>query len=231
MEYGEFWILETAVWGGVPFCCIVGRQSEIEARWNKPYHHLSRAEALDLLDRLARDGDIVASDDSDTEFTPSRQQVDSWLVYAHPRDAKHWYRLTPQGGARWERFARADWDRFHSFEWDWEEDDVLEVGATTPEMAERVYRYVVPWNGLRVFPETVERRVARPWTPLYWKTLPVGYCGRLKCRYSEEDDEMSGHPILGMSAEEMRQTPLFREYEYFQDWYARHPDTPRTRPV
>jgi len=225
MKYAEFWILETAVKFGVPFSRIVGPRDGIEAQWNKPYHNLSRSDMLNLLDRLARDGDIVATDDGDivatddgdSEFIPDRQQIESWLVYDHPGETKRWYHLTPQGGERWERFSCADWDRYHSFEWNWEEENVLEIAATTRENSERAFRYVVPWNSLRVFPESVGRPIRHPWSATYWKTLEVGYAVRFKCEYVSEVDD--SHPLVRV------------DYDYFDEWYAKHPDTPRMGPI
>lgn len=234
MDYAEFWILETAVEAGAPFRLIHGPRAAIEAQWNKAYHHLSRPELLDLLDRLARDGDIVASDGGDACFRPTREQIDSWLVFDKPTANRWWcYFLTPQGGERWERFARADWDRFHSFEWDWDDEAGLEIAATTPEIAERAFQYAVRRNRLRVFPGTVSRHTLRPWTPTYWKTLAAGHAVRLRCEEIGSYEEEMAHFYAGMSEAELEETGqrLQRESQFFRNWYTRHPDTPRMGPV
>ena len=83
MDYAEFWVLETAVEAGIPFSRLIGPRASIEAQWNKPYHNLPRSSMLNLLDGLTRNGDIVAGD-GDKKFTPSRKQIDEWLVYDHP---------------------------------------------------------------------------------------------------------------------------------------------------
>jgi hypothetical protein len=231
MDYAEFWVLETAVEWGVPFSRVVGPRAAIAAQWNKPYHDLPRTDMLNLLDGLARNGDIVAGEDFQTRFTPSRKQIDEWLIYGDPRKFRRWYYLTPQGGERWERFSNADWERYHSFEWDCNAEDVLEVAATSPEGAERAYRYVAPWNELRVFPETLEHHTLRPWAATYWKTLPVGYSARFRCHYFEDEDAMKAHFFGGMSETDIQdaQARVRREYDHFSNWYTAHPQTPSSR--
>ncbi len=189
---------------------------------------------LNLLDGLARNGDIVAGS-GETKFTPSRLQIDEWLVYDHPAKTCRWYYLTPQGGERWARFSKANWDRYHSFEWDWHVEDLLEVAATTPEAAERVYRYVPVWNELHVLPETLNRSTLCPWAATYWKTLPVGYSVRFRCDYLEEMfkdlDDIPAYFFGNLSEAGMREayTRVRREFEYFHHWYLQHPERPSAR--
>ena len=52
---------------------IVGSRGGSEAEGNKTHHNPSRLDMLNLLERIAHDGDIVASNDGDLQFTPGRR--------------------------------------------------------------------------------------------------------------------------------------------------------------
>lgn len=112
-----------------------------------------------------------------------------------------WYRLTSQGGAAWERYARPRWDRFvaHS--------DRVERGqVTTKRRWNRVrsasrqrldqiveYRKKKIWASVEPCDE--RRGIERPFRATYWKELPEAH-------WVEYEVTMMPFPPSGMSDEE-----------------------------
>jgi len=226
MQYGEFWILETAVDWHVPFCYVDGPREFLQAQWNKPWHAMPRSTLLNTFERLQLSREIAVWDENGDEMTLTRAELNDEIEARERGPNVKAYGLTPKGGARWERFAKADWNRYHSYEWDIDNEDVLEIATTSHEVTERAFRYIVPWCDFRIFPETVERRTLHPWSVTYWKSLRIGYSVRFKC--VEDRDGMITQTFSGMSDTEIRArfAAVHSEYEYFSDWYVKHPETP-----
>ena len=101
-------------------------------------------------------------------FIPTHDEIEAGLRGAYDLD----YRLTPEGGARWESVVEADWSLYvlwsGSLRYDWREAQSREYLEHTLEV-ERAQGRVkgdIRWKELR------------PWRPLYWKTLPGGHQAR-----------------------------------------------------
>jgi hypothetical protein len=77
MNKAEYWILETALEGRIPLCCLV--YPDLEALFNKPGHGLAHGDLLELLGGLFRNGDIVATSKAGPPFTPALAQIDAEL--------------------------------------------------------------------------------------------------------------------------------------------------------
>ena len=230
MEYGEYAILELAVEFGIPLCIVAGPRELYEAQWAKPWHGLEHSQLLDIFEKLALTGDIFIRDSNWDAINLSRSELNVEFETRRPHSERTYYGLTPQGGMRWEQFSKADWSRYHSWEWDDEGEGVLEIAALTSETAERASRYVGPFNELRIFVETLERRTLQPWMATYWKSFEVGHAVRFKCEYFDEDeiDQAWHHYFPGLTDAQMRQAYacVHQDYEYFSGWYTKHPDTP-----
>lgn len=224
MTYPEFWLFEIAREAGVPLHSVVGPPQCVREQWNRPYHGLSRAEMSSLLQHLHASGDIVLSHDNEPlTTTPSNHDLIDWLRWRCEDRAS--YRITVQGGERWERFAHADWNRFHSFAW--QSDDTLQLGATSPDRLQQAFHYVPPQNAMIVELVSIGQQTWHPWQATYWKSLPIGYTLTFACRYADytEADE---HYCGAMSSEE---AIAFRRQvadasRYFREWYQPHPETP-----
>jgi hypothetical protein len=107
------------------------------------------------------------------------------LVSKPPRDgvvyqSGNHYRLTPTGGAEWERAARPDWGRYVERSEERHDDgapvehEILSPSAARAEAYLDFVRGDRLWYG-PVSNESIARDVIRPWEATYWKTLPEGH--------------------------------------------------------
>jgi hypothetical protein len=98
-------------------------------------------------------------------FIPTLDEIEAGLRGAFKMD----YRLTPEGGARWESVVETDWSLHVSWsgslQHSWREAQTREYLEYTLEVgrAQGSVRGEIRWKELS------------PWRPLYWKTLPSGY--------------------------------------------------------
>lgn len=211
MEYGEFWILESALTACVPFRFVYGPRKFLESQWNKPWHALRLPLLLDTFERLLLSCEIEVLNEKGDVVLLSRTELGEAIATADCGPNAKAYGLTSEGGTRWELFAEPDWSRYHARVWNDDDGDHLEVVAASPKVAERAFQYEVRCHGLRVIPETIERRTLHPWCATYWKTIQFGYSVRSEVEQLECGSHVS---------------EFGRDYEYFHDWYAKHPDTP-----
>ncbi len=200
MDYGEYWLLETAADGGVPLTRAWGTPRSLKAQWNKRPHEMSLGEVVETLVRLFRDGDILAREmlvgrDADADavavrddsFVPTPKEIVAGLTYSSKRTQRGvglYYLLTPSGGKRWETHARADWRRFFR-----SETREIDTGASDESMscrheimtvwaADRArIDYLVDaawrwWPDIEYDPGAISVAEVAPWQATYWKTLP-----------------------------------------------------------
>lgn len=168
---------------------------------NVPLHSFEEL-TLAMADMFQR-GDAVArfcwpGRSNSSTFIPTLDEIEAGLRGAFKMD----YRLTPEGGARWESVVEADWSLYVSWSgserYGWRETQsreyleyILEV-----ERAEGSIRGEIRWKELC------------PWRPLYWKTLPSGY----QARYRTAKDDRRETPLYtGIEAPPwgMKLTPRF----------------------
>jgi hypothetical protein len=226
MDYGEYWFLEIAVDAGIPIPFVDGSPEYLQSQWNLPWHELNRSQVLDVLERLQAAGDIEVRGDDQRPMILSREEFNQEIQLRRRGLGAKFYWLTTRGGARWEHLTQADWDRYHSYDWDPNEDDVLEIGCTSPETAERAFQYVAPWSQyFRVIAESVSRRKVMPWQATYWKTLDVGYVVRFRCEKFDDYQSWFDSSYGGMSHEEFETAAkhVVAEADYFRRWYTPHP--------
>jgi hypothetical protein len=117
------------------------------------------------------------------------------------------YFLTEKGGVLWENNFQPNWNNYHrrcTRRWDynlpespdlwrpiWPERDVL-WGADRSMLERllentRLFHYFKPYNSFPVSNSDEEVwKELRPWHPVYWKTLPVGYGVSIKPVKSED---------------------------------------------
>ena len=228
MNYAEFWILETAVEYGVPLSLIHGPIASVEAQWNKPFHGQTRDELITSLVALVDQGDIVVADEIRDVCLSTHSEIDECLQWKrfHPSAT---YRLTPQGGARWEKFAAPDWACFHSYDWDQHNEEFLEIGALTPQIAQRAFEYSAAWNGLDVDSETLHHRSISPWQATYWKSFEHGHIIRFKCSSTAQNDFHRQRMKNWSDGDICRvMVHVHSEYRYFANWYSPHPEQRRS---
>jgi hypothetical protein len=226
MDYGEYWFLEIAIDGGIPFRFVDGSPRYLQEQWNLPWHELNRSQVLDVLERLQSAGDIAIRDEDNRPIGLSRDEMNEEIESRRRGPDVKMYWLTPQGGARWEQFTQANWDCYHSWDWDPDEDDVLEIGCISPDAVERAFQYVAPWNQyFRVIADSVSRRKDMPWQATYWKTIDVGYIIRFRCELFADYQSWFDSFYGGMPPEEIEAAAkhVATEAEFFRWWYTPHP--------
>jgi HEAT repeat protein len=128
---------------------------------------LALAEMFQRGDAVAR---IECRPGSSRIFVPTLDEIEAGLRGAFVLA----YRLTPEGGARWESAVEADWSLYVSWSgserYGWRETQSREYleYILDIERAEGSIRGEIRWKELR------------PWRPLYWKTLPGGCQARYR---------------------------------------------------
>jgi hypothetical protein len=194
IEFGEYWLLETAVDGRVPLYLIEGPPSQLIEQWNKKPHGLSERQLIETLHRLFQAGDISAvvaerrivhGETKDRivrdNYTPTLDDLQRAFRWEEPGRCpyvlRYAYGLTAQGGVRWEQIADPDWSRFyeHIHLDDGERTTGLVVTAGSTARAEEVLERDFPLCRLRRISGIDRLDELRPWHATYWKTLPVGY--------------------------------------------------------
>ena len=179
----EYWLLETAVVSGIPFCFLPyehysGRMT-LDAMFNKTGHGLRQAELLETLVGLVNDGLIVASADGERIWAPQRDEIAqalvTWIEYSKYRD-RVCYRLTAKGAAVWEAFAAPDWELFLD-ESRWS--DAGEMHTVHAVSKPRLQSYLedraalLSRTGIEISNLQIEELT--PFEATYWKTLPQGF--------------------------------------------------------
>jgi hypothetical protein len=191
IAYGEAWLLETAVRAFIPLTFLVMSDEDISGQFNRPGHHMPRAELLRTLCLLFMRSDLIGYQEALGEHVPTAEQIDTALVppVRLPNGGIAWgcgahgplsYSLSQAGAARWERMAEPDWERY--FEDRWAEKDTYEVVAGSQIRLEELLNNARELWDVEPDGEVTERDVITPWEATYWKTLPAGYLARFRCR-------------------------------------------------
>jgi len=221
IERAEFWLLDVVVRMWYPLYLLV--DEEIELIFNRAGHGLSHEELAEALYRLFQKGDVIAGDIVEgellDEFVPSREQIESALV----DEERVFYGLTPQGGVRWEEYAKPDWGWYVNASYDTDESGRGKVdieGVSRQRVAEYLSlhyeHYVMPDTTAREGSEEWEKLT--PWQVFYWKTLSEGYLGRFA--YEREQD------ALAVQRRYLQHRPPWVD-EWLRrrdNWYTKYPE-------
>ena len=202
---GEFWILNSLVEHRDSLYRFHGPDGFLRDHFNRTPHGLSEDEVvltlLGLFNAGWIGGEIARRDGPEkAAFAPTGTAIREALrpvLYRRDGDPPKRRRqdphvtlgLTPAGGAVWEAFAAPRW---HDFV-----DDLWEYKNSRPGRTKwRVIRATSRDRGkayARCFtdvddfdPADVEWKNVTPFPATYWKTLPVGAVGRLRCEPSSE---------------------------------------------
>ena len=200
LSFGERWVLESARQTVYPLALLAAPPAEATLHYNTVHHGLFGPDLWDAVLRLCRLGllELIRSDLGDAPdeilMPADAAAVRALCEYEDPPHGPgraprpRWraigYRLTPAGGAAWERFAGVDWDLFHhSFHRHWgfkltagRRMDILHTLAPREETLAVVLRAGTFSLKGRVDLRTRPRwGVIRPFRATYWKTLPVGH--------------------------------------------------------
>lgn len=204
MNYGELWFLELGVVQRGAFLPLgwlpdsdEERRTGFSEQWNCPHNGLCLDEITNVLWRLQQSSQIeliTHSDDaaSDVVLVPSSLAELQGIVEAEleaarqlsfppsgPSPFRYWYRVTSDGIAKWEQYAKPDWSRYRGDV----EGQLFEPGETVwsqEAMTEDFAREVIdlrasdPFEPIAVrwSESKVEQLV--PWEPMPGKQLPSG---------------------------------------------------------
>jgi hypothetical protein len=248
MNYGEYWLLETAVECGVPLPLAYGWPDNMREFWNKPFHGMRRDETADTFLRLFADGDIYATNRIDPRTgeegeqrrrhssLPDRDEIITQLgASKRTRPEKQIvYWLTEQGGDRWAAHTHADWDRYYEYEFrDFRqgEEQILDgepVGRMSVRTAHRarldflihtLWRW---WPHHECHGDRIEISEVAPWQATYWKTLPRAYQAELSTLYIDPNVRDAPQRVLdlvrGMSKEQIAEWAK-REQREIWHWH------------
>lgn len=224
---GEYWLLETAVEYGAGLCFLREAGDEFSHQYNKAGHGLDRSSLVATLQRLHAAGLIqfrMHDDVGETTLVElSAAEIDIALDEGEHR--RTGYRLTFEGGAQWEAFARPRWDRFVHLKTYYTDDD-----PPRPKRAEfrcmdlKRLKTVVQYHSLCVQPielDAVQYSELPEWSPTYWKVLPAGFRAIVRFSGREWSSRWNGTRLSKIIHTKLLADDLmFAGYCRFRDsWY------------
>jgi hypothetical protein len=238
IECGEYWLLETAVTGRVPFRLIAGAPERLHRQWNKPPHGLSQEQLIATLHRLFHAGDISATVherriiDGETDdwfprdnYEPSLEEIQRAFLWHEPEShryvLRYAYGLTAQGGQRWEDIACPDWSRFHEVDYIGQEaiTDLI-VTAGSLARADEVLQLEFPDHQLRRIPGIDHLHELRPWHATYWKTLPVGYRLQWACEPDPNEPVYDVEAARRFASDPELQRAAREQWKTYERWHC-----------
>jgi hypothetical protein len=143
--------------------------------------------ALALTELFAR-GDAMASIRQrlsrrrSKAFVPTLDEIDAGLRGSFELV----YELTPCGGARWEKVVRPDWSLYLS------SSEGQRFSWTQAQSRGYLEYWIEVERSLGRIGELSHWKELRPWRPVYWKQLPVGY--QAKCTLTKEESRTPQGP-------------------------------------
>jgi hypothetical protein len=190
MDIFEYWFLDSAIEEVIVCNWIIPDEHGV-IHLNRINHGLSFEETAIVLNRLFRQGDLLAGFGSDFDdvtyypingFTPSLEET----IDALENKLYMCYFLTQQGGNRWESASSPNWNKFFVGFTGSEESDLY--SANRDLLAEYLkVCHLISYGSSRYLPisETVIWEELSPWNATYWKSFPLGYRLRFKRRITE----------------------------------------------
>jgi len=186
LSRGEYWVLETAAEGQWPIDYLFS--DDVEIALNKTTHGLAEAELFEVLFSLHTQNKIFFYQYKKIIRKPHINFLSDYLKLKLPPTEKKkriYYGLTELRGKAWEEFARPNWDSYISalYEFPDQEDgfQLAEIICANKLLLER-YISSIEFHDMDIMKETKINDILEPWDATYWKTLPVGYRTRFKCK-------------------------------------------------
>lgn len=87
------------------------------------------------------------------------------------------YKLTPEGGARWESMTKPNWQwyKYIALYTDYDDVEKIEIVSTQKAIIKQALTFDSLSDSFQYIPGTEIWDVLEPWQAKYWKTLPKGY--------------------------------------------------------
>lgn len=168
----EYWILDSVLNRRYPLSLLLSPNAGLH--FNKPDHDLSRADLLQVLQKLFKQGSIAGgiqpySSWRNAAVTPNPQQIEAGL----DGDMQFDFGLTPKGGELWEQVSNPSWKHFINQSYDGAE----RLGRLTCNDGLKLAEVLTmqPYFGYVPMEWSEEWEKLEPWSATYWKDLPVGY--------------------------------------------------------
>ena len=172
MNKDEYWLMDSVVEGWCPLVWLVAEN--VGEILNRRDHGLNRDELMSVLNRLFRQGDLLAQpmrQSSEKEvFIPTESEIEA--AFSHRLNCC--YGLTLQGGARWEAVSQPRWERY-VYNTVYFEPQKGEIIASDRDLVEQFDSLTQHDSDTAIVPGSRRWDVLRPWQATYWKELPVGH--------------------------------------------------------
>jgi hypothetical protein len=161
----DFWFLDAALEMRINLDVLVNPR--IAEALNRPGHGLTRAEVVAMLLDLQARG-LIDGRDREGAVILTPESIEGAFVVPRLRPT-HWYGLTAEGGASWERAALPRWDLFIN-EFSDGDREVIEAASV-----QVVGRYFERWVEFGAEAASRQDEPIAPWEPVYWKRLPSAH--------------------------------------------------------
>lgn len=220
MKKEEYWLLDAAIETGIRIRLFHPDNPELEDALNRGHHGLAVPDLVQTLHHLFQRGDIVAFNDRTLYphtdyFIPTSSDIERTLIEKRPD--LH-YRLTAQGGTRWEIATQADWQRFSntSASYHGEHQHVV-IEAGNMSILEKLFSiHSSIYYDREILQETVLWEEVEHWQATYWKTLPIGYRVEF-CTIPRTTIPASQHLQFAQQHER-----LMQQWSMYTKWYTNY---------
>lgn len=213
----EYWVMDAVLESSLFLSAVV--VENIEETFNREGHGLNYSQLVDTLYCLFQRGNLIAYYHQNIQnyylnrntFIPNKTEIIAGLK--GNLVANICYKLTAQGGAKWESVSNPNWNRYYTPIYsERETDNKSYVAGGSRRILEEFLAFEIanPFRTVNI--NSIEWALLEPWKATYWKTLPIGY----QLSYSAED-------IPCNSQEEFIKADMF-SYCFFQwqqvnNWY------------
>jgi hypothetical protein len=123
------------------------------------------------------------------------------------------YKLTTQGGAKWESLYNPNWNRYYTYINVENANHQLCIAGGSSDILKEFLAYQIAHPFKKVDINSIKWEILEPWDATYWKTLPIGY----QVSYLAED-------IPYNSQEDIIKTDMFDfcffQWKHVNKWYT-----------
>ncbi len=208
MDDGELWILDSLVEVGYPLYWLLSE--DLEMVFNRKGHNLSYPNLVQTLFKLFSQGDLQAKKtvnyvDLNEIFLPSINDIEMGLH--NQLDFEFVYRLTPQGGNRWETYIQPNWERYIDAGYYTDPNMAIAITSNKQNLEKYVEIQHYIWKNI-IIENSFQREILSPWQATYWKVLPLGY--KVTFSYINQEESDTPNDAIPKQIQEW--------YDYMMNW-------------